>query len=160
MLVASGNAQLVQFANDMNKKMEHNCLVISKQAYSTLTETRYIFKRKFKNVNYIPNRYPGKFHLDLRMLLSREQLIDSTPHNKELVPEGSMYEYLLAEAVRRYTTSDDVILLKERSPWRGKLKYVLDMVLKLESGDLRAPETSVLEMERMTDINKTLKQLK
>ena len=71
-----------------------------------------------------------------------------------------MYEYLLAEAVRRYTTSDDVILLKERSPWRGKLKYVLDMVLKLESGDLRAPETSVLEMERMTDINKTLKQLK
>lgn len=74
--------------------------------------------------------------------------------------EDTCYEYMLAEAVRRYTNSDDVILLKERSPWRGKLKYVLDLVLQLEGGDLRPPETTVLEMERMTDINKTLKQLK
>lgn len=71
LFIQSSNAQLVQFASDLTKKLEHNCLVLSKQAYSTLTETRFIFKRKFKNINYIPNRYPGQFHLDLRMLLSR-----------------------------------------------------------------------------------------
>jgi hypothetical protein len=72
-------------------------------------------------------------------LLSRQTLIDSTPHNKEFVPEDTMYEYLLAEAVRRYTTSEDIILLKERSPWRSKLKYVLDMIQKIENGDMRTP---------------------
>ncbi|CAM6005744.1 unnamed protein product [Sphagnum balticum] len=71
LLVPSGSTQLVQFTADLSKKLEHNCLVISKQAYSTLTETRYIFKRKFKNVGYVPNRFPGRFRLDLRMLLSR-----------------------------------------------------------------------------------------
>lgn len=38
---------------------------------------------------------------------------------------------MLAEVIRRYTTSDDIIMLKERSPWKGKLKHVLDTVIKI-----------------------------
>lgn len=135
MLTPTNNKTLVEFSQEITNKLSNNCLVIAKQAYSTLTENRLIFKRKLKNVNYLPNKYPDKMFINLRMLVSLENLIDSNP--TEFEQENTLCELLLAEVLRRYSTSQNIILLKERSTWRGKLKYVLDLLLKIETGELK-----------------------
>lgn len=69
-MTPTAKRELVEFMEEMNGKMGSHCLVVVKQAYSHQVENRYVFKRKLKNVGYIPNRYPGQMYLDLKILLS------------------------------------------------------------------------------------------
>jgi hypothetical protein len=55
--------------------MENKCLFARKQIYSTVIEVRLIFKRKNKNVNYIPNYYPTSMHLNLVALFAEKKLM-------------------------------------------------------------------------------------
>lgn len=70
LLTPTNNKTLVDFTQEITNKFSTHCLVVGKQAYSTLSENRLIFKRKLKNVNYLPNKYPNKVYINLRMLVS------------------------------------------------------------------------------------------
>lgn len=43
--------------------------------YSSIAEYRYVFKRKTKNINYIPNKNPVSLKLTLSALIGEKKLM-------------------------------------------------------------------------------------
>lgn len=78
----------------LQTNLEHACIVVAKQIYSNITEIRFIFKRKAKNTNYIPNRQPIGLKLNFAALLSEKKLMLENSSDKKK-PEPVCYDYFL-----------------------------------------------------------------
>lgn len=82
-----------------------------KQIYSNVAEVRFIFKRKSKNINYIPNRQPVGLKLCFGALFSEKKLMLENSSFKK-TPEPICYDYFLMEILRKYVASDEFVILK------------------------------------------------
>lgn len=70
-----------------------------------------MFKRKSKNVNYLPNRQPIGIRLSFAALLAdKKVMLENTTNKKK--PDAICYDYFLAEILRKYVSSDDFVILK------------------------------------------------
>jgi hypothetical protein len=38
------------------------------------------------------------------------------------------YDYLLMQAAKRFLSSQDILSLKEKVPWKNRLKMIIDMI--------------------------------
>ena len=101
-----------------------------KQVYSSVAEYRYVFKRKHKNVNYIPNRNPVSLNITLSAMISEKKLMLENSSNKKK-PELISYDYLLIDILRKYVASDDFVILKEKIKWKDRLKHLLDIIIEI-----------------------------
>ena len=102
-----------------------------KQVYSSVAEYRYVFKRKHKNVNYIPNKHPVSLNLTLSAMIAEKKLMlenSGTKKKSELIS----YDYLMMDILRKYVSSDDFVILKEKVKWKERLKLLLDLIIETE----------------------------
>ena len=82
-----------------------------KDIYSNVAEVRFIFKRLTKNVNYLPNPLPTGVRLDLSLLYSHKKLMLENRNDAKQLQNVS-YDYLLMQAMRRYLSTQDIVLLR------------------------------------------------
>ena len=102
-----------------------------KQIYSNVADVRFIFKRKSKNVNYIPNKQPVGFKITLAAMLSEKKLmLENSSFKKK--PEPICYDFFLMEILRKYIKGDDFVILKEKTKWKDRLKLLLEMIIAVD----------------------------
>lgn len=126
-----------------------------KQIYSNVSEVRFIFKRKDKNVNYIPNRHPVGLRITMNAMLSEKKLMLENSSNKRK-PELICYDYFLMEIMRKFVQSDDFIILKEATKWKDRLRLILAMIISIGRDKDAAVKLKLTEGENISDLNKTL----
>jgi len=98
-------------------------------------EIKLIFKRKNKNVNYLPNPHPFSLHLDFSMLLATKKLmLENRNEHKHL--ELLNYDYFLMQAIKKMLNSQDILTLKEKVSWKNRLRILVDMLKEEEERDL------------------------
>ena len=78
--------------------------MVVKQIYSNISEVRFIFKRKSKNINYIPNKQPIGLKLSFGALLAEKKLmLENSSFKKK--PELVCYDYFMMEILRKFVSS-------------------------------------------------------
>lgn len=126
-----------------------------KQLYSTVMEVKLIFKRQAKNVNYIPNRHPFSLHLEFSLLLAQKKLmLENRNEHKHL--ELLNYDYFLMQAIKKELTSQDILTLKERVPWKNRLKIIVEMLKEEEEGDFMIDAIQHLQTTNVSEMNNVL----
>ena len=151
----ANNETIEEVLSTLQKNLEHNCIVVVKQVYSSVAEHRFVFKRKHKNVNYIPNRYPVSLHLTLGAMISERKLMLENSGNKK---KGFLvsYDYLLMDILRKYIASDDFVILKEKIKWKDRLKLLLDVIIEVEKNKGLLVPIQISEAENISELNKIL----
>ena len=126
-----------------------------KQIYSNVADVRFIFKRKSKNVNYIPNKQPVGFKITLAAMLSEKKLMLENSSSKKK-PEPISYDFFLMEILRKYIQGDDFVILKEKTKWKDRLKLLLEMIMAVDRDEDMKIKLKLTEGENISDLNKTL----
>lgn len=144
-----------ELLSTLQKNLEHNCMIVVKQIYSNVADFRFIFKRKSKNVNYIPNKQPVGFKITIAALLSEKKLMLENSSFKKKAQLIS-YDYFLMEILRKYIQADDFVILKEKTKWKDRLKLILEMIIAMDKDEDKKVKIKLVEAENISDLNKTL----
>lgn len=93
--------------------------------------------------------------LSFAALLSEKKLmLENSSYKKK--PEPISYDYFLMEILRKYVSSDDFVLLKEKIKWGDRLKLILEMVMAADKEKDMGVKIKLTEAENVSDLNKNL----
>ena len=69
------------------------------------------------------------------------------------------YDYFLMQAIRRFLTSDDIIVLKEKINWKNRLKYILELIKEEEENELMTDVIHQIQAQNISQLNNMLTKL-
>ena len=106
-------------------------------------------------MNYIPNKHPTGLKLDFACLLGEKKLMLENSSFKKR-PEPFCYDYFLMEVLRKFVSSEDFVLLKEKIKWQDRLKLLLEMVIAIEDNPNDFIKLKLNEAENISELHKKL----
>ena len=66
------------------------------------------------------------------------------------------YDYLMMDILRKYVSSDDFVILKEKVKWKERLKLLLDLIIETEKAQGLLIPLHLTEAENISEMNKLL----
>ena len=93
------------------------------------TEARFVFVKKGVNQKYVYNPHPEQFHFKLYSVLTTEK-IKLEQYRPSPLPDLH-YEYMVIEALKRFTNSEDFMILRDRFRPKDRLRHLLTQLMDL-----------------------------
>lgn len=70
------------------------------------------------------------------------------------------YDYFLMQAMKRFLSAQDILLLKEKVSWKERLRYMVDMIKEQEERELMADAITQLQATNISQLNNYLTKQK